>query len=218
MMNNNGYGGDESNAYCYFHPKEFVVGVCPLCLNERLLVLASKQSSHNNKKKKPPKIFALGSLFNRFEFRHWKSDADHHNYACSSSQEESFISIKFEEDGAASWEKGTVSKVVSMEEHCKNMSSSWSSKDHHHQYPNNKNNKNNKNKTSQSQSVVEHGKPRAPLRWRKRIGHLMQLLRWKRSSKVAVESGGGVKVMRKGWIRTLTRGGPSRNKPPAGIV
>ncbi|TXG52979.1 hypothetical protein EZV62_022148 [Acer yangbiense] len=212
MMNNNGYGGHESNAYCYFHPKEFVVGVCPLCLNERLLILASKQSSHNNKKKKPLKIFALGSLFTRFEFRHWKSDADHHNYACSSSQEESFISIKFEEDGAASWEKGT----VSMEEHCNNMSSSWSSKDHH-KYPNNK------NKTSQSQSqscqsVVEHGKPRAPLRWRKRIGHLMQLLRLKRSSKVAVESGGGVKVMRKGWIRTLTKRGPSRNKPPAGIV
>ncbi|KAK2659501.1 hypothetical protein Ddye_006034 [Dipteronia dyeriana] len=229
MMNNNGYGGDESNAYCYFHPKEYVVGVCPLCLNERLLVLASKQSSHhhqhnNNNSKKPPKIFALGSLFNRFEFRHWKSDAGQ-NYACSSSQEESFISIKFEEDGAASWEKGTVSKVVSMEEHCSNMSSSWSESKDHHQYPNrhnnnntNNTNKNNKNKTNQSQSVVEHGKPRAPLRWRKRIGHLMQLLRWKRSSKVAVESGGGVKVMRKGWIRTLTKRGPSRNKPPAGIV
>ncbi|MBA0793292.1 hypothetical protein Gohar_017709 [Gossypium harknessii] len=53
-----------------------------------------------------------------------------------------------------------------------------------------------------NKSVIEHAKPRASLRWRKRIGHLFQLMRWKRSSKVE-----GVKVMRrKGWwIRSLTK-------------
>ncbi|KAL5779477.1 hypothetical protein ACOSQ2_010214 [Xanthoceras sorbifolium] len=193
---NNGYG-DENNSCCYFHPKEVVVGVCPLCLNERLLILASKQGhAHHSSSsakvvsdKKPlainlPKLFAFGSLLNRFEFRHSKSD-DHDTCSSSSSQEDSFISIKFEENGVTSWEKGTVSNV-SMEKYC---SMSWS-------------------KQNNSQSVVEHAKTRASsLRWRKKIGHLLQHLRWKRSSKVAVETG-GVKVMRKkGWIRILTKRG-----------
>lgn len=92
---------------------------------------------------------------------------------------DSFISIKFEENGVGSWDKGTVSKVSL--EHC---SMSWN--------PIKDTNK----------SVIEHAKPGASLRWRKRIGHLFQLMRWKRSSKVE-----GVKVMRrKGWwIRSLTK-------------
>lgn len=92
---------------------------------------------------------------------------------------ESFISIKFEENGVASWEKSTVSKKVS----------SW----------NHQNKDNNK-------SVIEHGKSRDTFRWRKRIGHMLQLIRWKKSGGVChvgtkVE---GVKV-RKGWMRTLTK-------------
>ena len=84
-MNN---GHREENSFCYFHPNEVAIGVCPLCLNERLLVLASKRGHHSSSRstrraqssmyKKPPitlpKIFALGSFLSRLEFRHWKSD------------------------------------------------------------------------------------------------------------------------------------------------
>lgn len=84
-MNVNG----EENPYCYFHPKEVVVGICALCLKERLLVLASKQGHHPVPKeashrlhkalhRKPsiplPKVFALGSFLHRLEFRHQRSD------------------------------------------------------------------------------------------------------------------------------------------------
>lgn len=101
-MNRNGYRDEKSS--CYFHPKQVVVGVCPLCLNERLLLLAAKQgrrrhnrrlqnhpssaskassSSHNKLQssihRKPStssihKIFAFTSLFSRPESRLWKSD------------------------------------------------------------------------------------------------------------------------------------------------
>lgn len=80
----------EENPYCYFHPKEVVVGICALCLKERLLILASKQGHHPVPKenshrlihkalyRKPsiplPKVFALGSFLHRLEFRHQRSD------------------------------------------------------------------------------------------------------------------------------------------------
>lgn len=78
----------EENSFCHFHPKQVVIGVCPLCLNERLLILASNQEHFSSSrssarrgqaskhKKSPitlPKIFALGGSFlSRLEFRHWK--------------------------------------------------------------------------------------------------------------------------------------------------
>ncbi|KAH1113108.1 hypothetical protein AAZX31_04G230000 [Glycine max] len=193
-MNNIRNGYREEKSFCYFHPKQVLVGVCPLCLNERLLILFAKQGRHHNRSssssisshrlqsnsrhRKPPsssihKIFAFGSLFTRPE--------SHHNYDyddVSPTPEESFISIKFEENGVASWEKSTVSKKVS----------SW-------------NHQNKENKR-----VIEHGKSRDTFRWRKRIGHMLQLIRWKKSGGVChvgtkVE---GVKV-RKGWMRTLTK-------------
>ncbi|XP_015885672.2 uncharacterized protein LOC107421050 [Ziziphus jujuba] len=205
----NGYR--EENSYCYFHPSEAVVGVCPLCLNERLLILASRKGHHHHHSsattarasyraqnvmhnKKPsisfPKIFAFSSFLNRLEFLPWKSDYSDHDV--STSQEDSFISIKFEENGVASWEKNTVSKVAL--ENCNNMS--WN-----HSF--------NKETNKESKTVIEHGKPRASsLRWRKRIGHLFQLIRWKRTNKGNVchvsSKVEGVKV-RKGWIRNLTQ-------------
>ncbi|KAL9446652.1 hypothetical protein AB3S75_014341 [Citrus x aurantiifolia] len=233
--NMNDYGDDtDSSSCCYFHPKQVVIGVCPLCLNERLLILASKQghssssssSAHRSKvasdnKKQPgisniPKIFALGSLLNRFEFRHWKSDISDQRDACTSSQEDSFISIKFEDNGVASWEKGTVSKVSL--DHC---SMSWNNINNS---SSNNNDNDNDNSTVAKQpiekeinkSVIEHAKQRgATLRWRKRIGHLLQLVRWKARSSNRGNVDGGVKV-RKGWMRTLTkRGTGPKNK---GIV
>ncbi|XP_021896487.1 uncharacterized protein LOC110813590 [Carica papaya] len=184
----------EDNSCCYFHPKQIVVGVCALCLNERLLILAAKQShgrrsssstssarssGRKNIQTNFPKIFAFTSLLSR----QWKSDhnSHHHHDAASTSHEESFISIKFEENGVASWEKGTVSKVSL--EHC---SMSW-------------NNHSNK-------SVIEHAKSRSPLRWRRRIGHLFHLIRLKRSTACHVAAKvEGVKVRKQGWIRTLTK-------------
>ncbi|KAA8538474.1 hypothetical protein F0562_027980 [Nyssa sinensis] len=194
----------DDKSCCYFHPKEVIVGVCPWCLNERLLILASKQGNlsqtkgtarrtHSVINRKPsmislPKIFALGSFLNRLEFRH-KKFVDLDVDDASSGQEDSFISIKFEDNGVASWEKNTVSKVSL--EHC-NMS--W--------------NQSLSKEVKGTKSVVEHAKPRASLRWRKRIGHLFQLIRWKRSSKgnaCHVSSKlEGVKV-RNGWIRSLTK-------------
>ncbi|GMI82921.1 hypothetical protein like AT1G21830 [Hibiscus trionum] len=179
--------GNEDNSCCCFHPKQAVIGVCPLCLNERLLVLASKQAysssstrsgSHRFLQKKPhihlPKIFALGSLLHLRELKHGKSQhSDDHD--ASTSQEDSFISIKFEENGVGSWEKGKVSKV-SLE----NCSMSWNPK-------------------LGNKSVIEHPNAGGSLRWRKRMGHLFQLVRWKRSTE-------GVKAMKKSWIiRTLTK-------------
>ncbi|CAL5333272.1 uncharacterized protein LOC114270656 [Camellia sinensis] len=185
---------------CYFHPKEVIIGVCPLCLNEKLLILAAKQGhrsqplhqSHSSnsssvKHRKLPKIFDFGSLLNRKQF-------DNSHSVASTSPEDSFISIKFGENGAASWEKSTVSRVSL--DHCN--ISSW----------NHSLSKENTTKKSVS-VVVEHAKPPqgGELRWRKRIGHLFQLSRWKRSSKASVCHVGskleGVKVT-SGWIRTLT--------------
>ncbi|XP_039020911.1 uncharacterized protein LOC120152876 [Hibiscus syriacus] len=128
----NGY--KEGNYSCYFHPKD-VIGVCPLCLNERLL-LASKQAQLSSSssegihgiiqdfplKKLPftkfPKIFSFGSFLNRFEFKHWKREISDDFYVSTScGEEDSFISIKFEENGGVSWENGDVYSKVSIE-HC----------------------------------------------------------------------------------------------------
>ncbi|KAJ8762771.1 hypothetical protein K2173_022900 [Erythroxylum novogranatense] len=213
----------EDNSFCYFHPKEVVIGVCAICLRERLLVLAAKQSrrlsssstkrAHNRNNhhqqgvahKKPPinlpKIFALGSLLHRLEFRHSKSDnLPDDSYDASTSLEDSFISIKFEENGVASWEKGPVSKGP-LEECGK----TWS-----HVVTKEETKK--PNDSVDSMSVIEHAKPHASLRWRKQIGHLLQLVRWKRSRSRSGKGSmchvgnkvEGVKV-RKGWIRTLTK-------------
>ncbi|WVZ18410.1 hypothetical protein V8G54_005732 [Vigna mungo] len=187
---NNAYR--EEKSFCYFHPRQLLLGVCPFCLNERLLLLAAKQGHHRSSSsksshrlqtstdRKPPssihKIFALGSLFTRHESHHWKShnhDYDNDYDDVSPSPEESFISIKFEENGVASWEKSRVSKKVSLE------------------------------KCNREKSVIEHGKSREAFRWRKRIGHMFQLIRWKKSGGVChVE---GVKVRKGSWMRTLTK-------------
>ncbi|KAM7514854.1 hypothetical protein LguiA_004437 [Lonicera macranthoides] len=224
--------------YCYLHPEEVAVGVCCMCLNEKLLILASKQGqllskstfrnlsfTQRNKKKKnknkrnikrkknknkyPPiitlrKIFHLTkhSFLHPFEFRHRQPPADIYDTDDSdddddstsiNSEEDSFISIKFENNGAASWEKGNISKV-SLEE-CNN---SWNDR---------------KDANKGPTSLVEHAKSRVfSLRWRKRIGNLFQVIRWKRSSRWSVCHVGakleGVKV-RNGWMRNLTKRRPN---------
>lgn len=170
---------------CYFHPGEMVVGVCALCLNERLLVVASKQETNTNYSLTPkrvlPKIFALTNLLNRSDTKHHKSEV--YDSTSSHSQEDSFISIKFEENGVASWDKGKISKISQRE-----MSSNEISLD----------------KTMTIKSVIEHAKPRATLRWRRRIGHLLQLIKWKRNVCHVGTKLEGTKV-KYGWIRILTK-------------
>ncbi|KAL6962151.1 hypothetical protein U1Q18_037105 [Sarracenia purpurea var. burkii] len=103
--------------------------------------------------------------------------------------------MKFEDNGLVSWEKNMVSKVLSLDQNNNNIS--WN-----HSLSKDKENKEDKS------LVVEHTKPRGSLRWRKRIGHLFQLTRWKKSSKASVCHVGnkleGLKV-RGGWIRSLTK-------------
>lgn len=85
---------DQDKACCEYHPTEVLIGVCALCLNERLIILASKQSGHHHhhfsraksirnhhsfsgdydQKPSGNKIFGIASLLNRFEFRHRKSE------------------------------------------------------------------------------------------------------------------------------------------------
>lgn len=79
---------DEHSPCCCLHPKEVVVGVCSLCLKERLLTLASKQgqlpiSKDSNKsfralRRRPaitlPKVFGLGSFLRRLESRRQRPD------------------------------------------------------------------------------------------------------------------------------------------------
>ncbi|KAF7829833.1 putative serine/threonine-protein kinase [Senna tora] len=187
-MKQNGYREEQS--CCYFHPKQVVIGICPLCLNERLLILAAKQGlnpslSSNSKPstklqncthtKPHTYIHKIFALFSRPDSHHCKSHYDH----SSPSPEESFISIKFEENGVGSWEKNKVGSLDAEAETTK--------------------------------SVIEHGKSREGLRWRKRIGHIFHLMRWKRPTKtkgnnvnVVVELE-GVKKVRKGWMRPTKR-------------
>ncbi|ONK57253.1 uncharacterized protein A4U43_C10F18180 [Asparagus officinalis] len=110
--------GDEASPWCSFHPKEVVVGVCALCLRERLINLALEQENFHISKDSNrsfrflrrrasislPKVFALSSLLHRLESRRQRSDDDSSDQGSIASLEDSFISIKFEDNGQASWE------------------------------------------------------------------------------------------------------------------
>ncbi|ERN08615.1 hypothetical protein AMTRI_Chr11g98760 [Amborella trichopoda] len=186
--------GDEREQ-CSAHPRQVIVGVCPHCLKERLLVLASQQR-HSTLPKgafRPQrilqrkahtlhKVFALASFLHRPEFLQQKND-DSDEDACTS-HDDSYISIKFEGNGLATWDH----KVDSWE------GVKASSLSH-------------QKESVGPKSVVEHGKTRGNLRWRKRIAHLFQLTRWKRSSKTAAchISKGEVGKGRRSWLRSLTR-------------
>ncbi|KAH0864304.1 hypothetical protein HID58_081515 [Brassica napus] len=188
---------DDSSPYCYFHPKEEYVGVCPLCLNERLLVLASKQSSSRTKHSSSspiislPKIFTLSSLLSRLDLRHHRKFHSSSDLDVSTSQEDSFISIKFENDGNSSWERKTVSKA------CEDNTNSTCKKQ---QAP-----------ITSATSIVEHNSAKSSLKWRKRIGHLFHAIKLRSgfptsSCHVASSKVEGTKVRKHGWmVRTLTR-------------
>ncbi|KAL6504882.1 hypothetical protein OROHE_023640 [Orobanche hederae] len=185
----------DDKRWCYLHPQEMVIGICALCLNDRLLVLAAAKqgtihhrqthkNSSSTSKRALTKIFALTSLLSLLEIKKQKTDQDYHS--SSTSPEESadciamfsdevhyaFISIKFEDNGIASWDKGSkVSKQVSSfdqqcEVPCRREKGNINAK--------------------KIKSVLEHSKPRAAaaVRWRRRVGHLLRLIfRLKNSTK-----------------------------------
>ncbi|KAI3513495.1 hypothetical protein L1887_20830 [Cichorium endivia] len=159
---------EKDEGCCYFHPDEVFVGVCPLCLYERLVVVATKRCrrlrlyrSSSCKSSKPriilPKMFAIDSLIHRKTKKHL------HNHDASPTHDDSFISIRFDDNnGVGAWEKEKLD------------------------YTNNQ------------KSLVEHAKPQWPsMRWRKRIGHVFQLITWKKSNRHVVKGNQ--------WIRNITR-------------
>ncbi|KAI3912211.1 hypothetical protein MKW98_012022 [Papaver atlanticum] len=249
---------EENPPLCDFHPKQVIIGICPLCLKERLVILASKQGSlenfipyykesssivhhetstatsnnvhHRNKSLLALKIFALRSFLHRhLEFRKSSDnfhvvDADCQGYE-STSQEDSFISIKFQDNEVVSWDKGTKN---TKDENLEKLSSNHINLTNKEQTKISAMNKDirlpsstttssiNKNNSS---SVVEHVKSHAVLKWRKRIGQLFQIMRWKKRSSTSSNktnvnhvminkvssSSGGVKMRKGNWIRTLTK-------------
>ncbi|KAG6388671.1 hypothetical protein SASPL_150103 [Salvia splendens] len=96
--------GRDERRWCCYHPTEMVVGVCGLCLNEKLLVVAKRRQPITHYSFFP-KIFALTHLR--------KSHSP-----SSPSPQDSFISIKFEENGVAIWDKGKTSKIAHDEKYC----------------------------------------------------------------------------------------------------
>ncbi|KAK4775636.1 hypothetical protein SAY87_023597 [Trapa incisa] len=208
---------DMSSSSCFFHPDVVFVGVCPLCLNERLIIIAAKrrrlsgltdkahrhdQPSISGKKAtiSISKILSVVSLLARLEFRHWGNDGNRDG--SSGTEDDSFISIKFGDNGAASWEKDRPRSKVSIG----NCNIPWI-----HRNPDRKvtaiKDAKPKSKTTTTEvkkSAIQHSNPQATsLRWRKRIGHLFHLIRWKRSSKAGAKVE-GVKV-RSGWMRAVTK-------------
>ncbi|BAF16266.1 uncharacterized LOC4337497 [Oryza sativa Japonica Group] len=142
-------GGGERPCMCYFHPREEVVGVCSQCLRERLLLLLASKTSpaaahlladrplhRKNSSISLPKVFALGSSFlqrldsSRHHLRPAPHDSDANSDADTASiasLDDSFISIKFEDNGKATWdsqkaaagEKKTDTTTTAVVEHVK---------------------------------------------------------------------------------------------------
>ncbi|CAA7024481.1 unnamed protein product [Microthlaspi erraticum] len=172
---------------CGIHPIEFIEGVCPLCLNERLLVLASIQklqhsspppSYHTIRKPKfsfqkssKKKNSSLFSFLGSFDLRHHKFDQQTNS---TSSPEDSFISIEFEDNDGA--------KESSQLENCK------ASRDHqYHQHM-----------TKKKESVPQPS-PSPRLTWRKRIGRLLRVTSFRRRSSAKVK--GDDSLMNRNWLR-----------------
>ncbi|CAD5187323.1 unnamed protein product [Musa acuminata subsp. malaccensis] len=188
----------EHKPCCYFHPMEAVVGICALCLKEKLLVLASEQGHLplcrrylRVPKRKPvitlPKVFVLGAFGHLLESHHHTNKDHSGREGPIASLEDSFISIKFEDEGQVlsknkkdkSFEASTDTTTIGKE-------------------------------TKEVKTTVEQSDHSGFPRWRKHIGRLLHQGIWKRSNEASTCHFGfggkveGVKRTR-GWIRSLTR-------------
>ncbi|XP_066346422.1 uncharacterized protein [Miscanthus floridulus] len=231
-----GYGHGQGDVpYCCFHPREVVVGVCAHCLKDRLLLLLTAANNNNSNAAADavhrrsrsssislPKVFALGSSFlQRLDSRHHRGrDPDNNCYSDDddattsvASLDDSFISIKFEDNGKATWDSQSQHKasaaVTEAEAEAGKPAAAPATR------------------SSSSSTVavaVEHVKRGGVTRWRKQVvGRLLQLARWRRSSAAAKAGGGAAchvagldgkkaaaaaersKTRGRGWIRSLTR-------------
>ncbi|CAN6236755.1 unnamed protein product [Urochloa humidicola] len=134
-MNDKKHGHGES-PYCCFHPREVVVGVCAQCLKDRLLLLLAaaaagagrddggrRTSSSGGGISLPKQVLALGSSFlQRLDSRHHRPGPDDSSSGSGASLDDSFISIKFEDNGKATWDSNSRSSstaVVAAAEHGK---------------------------------------------------------------------------------------------------
>ncbi|XP_073148485.1 uncharacterized protein [Henckelia pumila] len=159
---------DDNGGCCYFHPREMVIGVCAFCLHERLAAVSSSQKRFtkrhfHNTFRSLKKVFGLSRFVDRVEINFKSADA------CSSSlcsPEDSFISIKFEADGAALWDKEKIPKIP-LNPQCDD---SWS--------------RGKGNKVEKIKKIVlKPFKPCGMPRWRRRIGRFFNLFRWKKFKK-----------------------------------
>ncbi|CAN6444991.1 unnamed protein product [Victoria cruziana] len=187
---------------CPFHPKELVIGICAPCLRERLLMLASRQETSRTRSSPPGgpsvkfltkpsvrsflKVSTLGSMFHLLEFLPRRKSNANEIVAARTSLEDSFISIKFEKNGSASWENGATKHFA------------WEKVDISRcQDPNTK-----------SKTVVEHATPRGGIWWRKKMGYLFHLVKCKKSSTngsnfhMAAKSDAA--NAKRNWLRTLS--------------
>ncbi|MCL7029878.1 hypothetical protein MKW94_028642 [Papaver nudicaule] len=259
----NGYNNNEEGNYsnfCNIHPTKFLVGVCPLCLKERLVILLAtssskyKQSSRRRSTSRKShhiyvlqKVSALGSFLRRSESsrRAQKlaaNSTDTDDTPTSSQEEESFISIKFEEDGNASWVKDSkeyskphssataatepeplkANKIV----HNVNTATTAEKMKKNKKKKMDSTNNNSRNITS----IVEHHSGTTGsdggagmLRWRKRVGQvLFQLVRLKKSTMESScqdssnkgKSGNALKTRNKrSWIKPMTRKAREEDHP-----
>ncbi|KAI0528584.1 hypothetical protein KFK09_001126 [Dendrobium nobile] len=104
------HNGGDKNLSCCLHPNKLVVGVCSLCLKEKLLIVASKQeynqySSFRLQKKKIstvarkiPKFLKPSSFPSFFDLHRPKQDDNSSSSQNSSilSLQDSFLSLKLD--------------------------------------------------------------------------------------------------------------------------
>ncbi|KAH9621897.1 hypothetical protein KSS87_019086, partial [Heliosperma pusillum] len=156
--------------YCNEHPKQEIVGVCPLCLSHRLrLVLAS-----NARRSSKFRLFAFPTSFFYRRSRHrLLSNSTPTSTSSLPGSDDSYISIKFGDNGEASWDKsGSRVSTISQQQQ-------QQQRQQHDCSRAKVNNKTMNKKMINSKSVVEHAKPRpVSLRWRGRIAQLLQIIRW----------------------------------------
>ncbi|KAF8114081.1 hypothetical protein N665_0042s0003 [Sinapis alba] len=173
-----------STSSCNIHPIDFVEGVCPICLNERLLVLAYLQRRHapspssschtiqeqktTSQKSSKKKNIRLFSFLGSFQLRHHKSDQRSNSII---SPEDSFISINFENNGTTSWEK---EKEAYQLEHSK------ASRDHQYQH------------ITKKKEIIPRLMQRPLLMWGKRIGRLIHVISFRKRSSAKVKGDDGL--------------------------
>ncbi|KAG1331081.1 hypothetical protein COCNU_02G010490 [Cocos nucifera] len=174
---------------CYFHPEQVVVGICSLCLGERLLNLASKDGHQPQAKDTHrslqvlrgklaiylPRFHAVSSILHRLKFGQRRTNESFDEGSISG--QDSFISMEFDGDRHPPHGDERSSAKASLLELVDSATS-------HQALP---------------RGNMEYVKQTGIPRWRKRIGGLLKMAKWKGSPRPGTckERTQG----RKGWTR-----------------